>query len=226
MESYFLQFSKNIHSQCGEDGIIEKIFEILSIKDGIVVEFGAMDGVELSNTYNLWKNKKFKSILIEKFEDHRDTLEKLESEMDNVNCHICEISPNKEDENSLDNILHRSKFEVNNDNLSLMSIDVDSCDYQIFESLSDFKPKLIVIETNTNYNYNEDYISENNGCSLSSVNKLANEKGYSLVCHTGNAFFVRNDLFNSLPKKDYSIEKLYCNNECVSEQQKIKKVSE
>jgi hypothetical protein len=222
MESYFLKYSKNINSQCGEDGIIEKLFNLLSITDGIVVEFGAMDGVELSNTYNLWKNKKFKSVLIEKFENHRETLQKFEMEYENVNCHICEISSNREDENSLDNILRRSKFEINDDNLCLMSIDVDSCDYQIFESLSDFKPKIVIIETNTNYDYNEEYVSTNNGCSLFSVNNLANKKGYTLVCHTGNAIFVRNDLFDLLPKNDYTIKNLYCNNDCVSIQQSIK----
>jgi hypothetical protein len=222
MESYFLQFSKNIHSQCGEDGIIEKLFELLSINDGVVVEFGAMDGIELSNTYNLWKTKKFKSVLIEKFENHTETLQRFEIEMDNVNCHICEVSPNKNDENSLDNILRRSKFEINDDNLCLISIDVDSCDYQIFESLSDFKPKIVIIETNTNYNYNEEYITTNNGCSLFSVNELANKKGYTLVCHTGNAIFVRNDLFDLLPKNDYTIKNLYCNNGCVAIQQSLK----
>jgi hypothetical protein len=222
MESYFLQFSKNIHSQCGEDGIIEKLFELLSINDGVVVEFGAMDGIELSNTYNLWKTKKFKSVLIEKFENHTETLQRFEIEMDNVNCHICEVSPNKNDENSLDNILRRSKFEINDDNLCLISIDVDSYDYQIFESLSDFKPKIVIIETNTNYNYNEEYITTNNGCSLFSVNELANKKGYTLVCHTGNAIFVRNDLFDLLPKNDYTIKNLYCNNGCVAIQQSLK----
>jgi hypothetical protein len=222
MQSYFLKYSKNINSQCGEDGIIEELFKLLSITDGIVVEFGAMDGVELSNTYNLWKNKKFKSILIEKFENHRETLQKFEMEYENVNCHICEISPNKGDENSLDNILRRSKFEINDDNLCLISIDVDSCDYQIFESLSDFKPKIVIIETNTNYDYNEEYVSTNNGCSLFSVNNLANKKGYTLVCHTGNAIFVRNDLFDLLPKNDYTIKNLYCNNNCVNIQQSIK----
>jgi hypothetical protein len=222
MKSYFLQFSKNIHSQCGEDGIIEKLFELLSIKDGIVVEFGAMDGIELSNTHNLWKTKKFKAVLIEMFEGHTDILKKLESEMDNLDCHICRVSPNKNDENSLDKILHRSKFEINNDNLSLISIDVDSCDYQIFESLSDFKPKVVIIETNTSYNYNEEYVSTNNGCSLFSVNNLANSKGYKLVCHTGNAIFVRKDLFDLLPENDFTIENLYCNNGCVVIQQSIK----
>ena len=222
MESYFLKFSKNIKSQCGEDGIIEELLRILEINDGIVVEFGAMNGIDLSNTYNLWKNKKFQSILIEKNIINSDVLRSIEVEMDNVECHLCEISPDVKDINSIDNIISRSKFNVTNENLVLMSIDIDSCDYFIFESLTKYKPKIIVIETNTNFNYDEEYKSYDNGCSLFSVNDLAEQKGYRLICHTGNAFFVREELFHLLPQNDYSVKNLFCNNECVGIQQSIK----
>jgi len=222
MKSYFLNFSKNIYSQCGEDGIIEELLNLLQINEGIVVEFGAMDGYALSNTYGLWKNKKFKSILIEMSSIRERDLNKIQNEMDNVECLICQVSPNKQDTNSIDNILVRSKFSVNNENLVLMSIDVDSCDYQIFESIEKFFPKIIIIETNTNYNYDEEYVSVDNGCSLLSVKKLAEKKGYTLICHTGNAFLLRNDLIDLLPKEDYSLKNLFCNNECVNKQQSIK----
>ena len=46
-------FKKNYHSQGGEDGIIEKILEEAEIEDGLFVEFGAWDGVFLSNTCKL-----------------------------------------------------------------------------------------------------------------------------------------------------------------------------
>ena len=62
---YYFKYAKNIFSQNGDDGIIEKIFEHLKINDGVVVEFGAWDGIYLSNVYNLWKNKNFSALLIE-----------------------------------------------------------------------------------------------------------------------------------------------------------------
>jgi hypothetical protein len=222
MNSYFLQFSKNIYSQCGEDGIVEKLFDLLDIKNGIVVEFGAMDGVELSNTHRLWKTKNFKSVMIEMCEQHTQTLRNIENNFENVEAHICMISPDSNDYNSLDNILSRSKFEINDDNFILVSIDVDSCDYHIFNSLSKYKPKIVIIETNTNFNFNEEYVSHDNGCSLYSVNKLAESKGYKLICHTGNAIFVRTDLIDFLPKENYNLEDLYCNNDCVRIQQNLK----
>jgi hypothetical protein len=222
MESYFLKFSKNIYSQCGEDGIIEELFRILNINDGVVVEFGANNGVYLSNTFNLWKDKKFNVVLIERESIHFSSLEKLQSEMDNVECHLCEISTDITNVNSIDNILDRSKFDITDENLALMSIDVDTSDYFIFESLIRHKPKIIIIETNTNFDYTQEYASFHNGCSILSVNILAEQKGYKLVCHTGNAILVREDLFNLIPQNDYSLKNLFCDNDCVVIQQSIK----
>ena len=49
------------------------------------------------------------------------------------------VSPYLDNENSLDNILKRSKFKITNDNFSLLSIDVDSCDYYILDSIKELK---------------------------------------------------------------------------------------
>lgn len=51
------EFASNVTSQFGEDGIIEKILEVIGDANRWCVEFGASDGVYLSNTYNLIKNK-------------------------------------------------------------------------------------------------------------------------------------------------------------------------
>ena len=48
-------FSKSIFSQSGEDGILEKLFDVLNIKNGWCCEFGAGDGFNISNTLNLRK---------------------------------------------------------------------------------------------------------------------------------------------------------------------------
>ncbi|WP_295399002.1 hypothetical protein, partial [uncultured Thiocystis sp.] len=61
-------FAQNIYSQNGEDGIIAEVLKRISRSselDHWCVEFGAWDGVYLSNTYNLIKNKGYKAVLIE-----------------------------------------------------------------------------------------------------------------------------------------------------------------
>ncbi len=210
--SYYLQFAKNIYSQCGEDGIIEKLLKDLKIRNGgIVVEFGACDGVFLSNTVNLWKDVKFKSILIESDVEKYNNLVLNCGHLDHVECINKFVNPDPDHEDCLDNILENSKFKLTSSNFVLISIDVDTCDYQIFETLIKFTPKIVVIETNTNFAPDQDYIS-NNGSSLKSITDLAERKGYKLVCHTGNAFYVRNDLVDKLPDSDFSIENLSVNN--------------
>ena len=48
--NWLLKYRKNIFSQFGEDGIIEKIFSILPNTCKWCVEFGAWDGKHISNT--------------------------------------------------------------------------------------------------------------------------------------------------------------------------------
>ena len=57
-------FGHNVHSQFGEDGIIEKVFQILGTTSKRCIEFGAWDGFHLSNTANLW-TKGWAGVLIE-----------------------------------------------------------------------------------------------------------------------------------------------------------------
>ena len=56
---------KEIPAPDGEDGIIEKILEIIQPDDNWCVEFGAWDGKHLSNAYQLISQNLFKAVLIE-----------------------------------------------------------------------------------------------------------------------------------------------------------------
>lgn len=218
--SYYLQFAKNIYTQCGEDGIIEQLLNDLKIKSGVVVEFGACDGVFISNVLNLWKNKNFNAILIESDGEKYNDLQATCGRIDSVECLNYFINPDPNHPDCLDNILDKSKFKITKSNLVLVSIDVDTCDYGIFESMTRYAPKIVVIETNTNYGPDQDHISDQ-GSSLKSITELAERKGYKLVCHTGNAFYVRSDLFEKLPQEDYSVENLFMSNLDVDVMQRL-----
>ena len=58
-------FAKNVTSQYGEDGIVEKVLETVTDNDNWCVEFGAWDGKLFSNTCNLINNKDYLAVLIE-----------------------------------------------------------------------------------------------------------------------------------------------------------------
>ena len=62
---WLLSYMRNVTSQAGEDGIIEKIFEIIKENDKWCVEFGAWDGKKSSNTWNLITNKGWFGVLLE-----------------------------------------------------------------------------------------------------------------------------------------------------------------
>lgn len=212
-KSYYLNFVKNIFSQNGEDGIIEKLFNDLGITGGILCEFGAWDGIYLSNIANLYLHDlNYSAILIESDYNRANECAQLLKNYNNVEVQQCLISSDADSDNSIDNVLSKSSFNLNDDNFSLLSIDIDSCDYYVFESLKIHKPKVIIIETGNQslqHGYAYEYISYDSGCSLKSITDLAEKKGYKLVVHTGNAFFIREDLIDNLPKMDYSIENLY-----------------
>ena len=109
----------------------------------------------------------------------------------------------------IDNILEKSKFNITSDNFALMSIDIDSYDYYVFNSIEKYFPKVLILEVSSGYLPARDHISESDGCSIKSAYELGIEKGYKMVCHCGNVIFVRDDLVNKLPDYDYSIENLY-----------------
>lgn len=210
-ENYYAKYAKNIYTQNGDDGIIEKLLEDLKITDGVVVEFGAWDGVYLSNVFRLWRYKNFNALLIEGDSQKAQEIAEITKTFNNVECVNAFVSPNKEYPQCLNNLLKRSRFNITNDNLSLISIDVDSCDYYIFDSLTEFSPKIVIIETRT-FDCEDIYLEHatfDAGCSIKSVTDLAEKKGYKLVCHNGNAYFVRKDLTHMLPNEDFSFEKLY-----------------
>ena len=51
----FDSFKRDVFSQNGEDGILEAILDLIPKQDlrKLVVEFGAWDGINFSNTYSI-----------------------------------------------------------------------------------------------------------------------------------------------------------------------------
>lgn len=205
--SPYLKYSKNVYTQNGEDGILEKILEELNIDHGNVVEFGAWDGIYLSNVYRLWKYRNFKGILIESDSARAKDFYGFEEKAKMFNYLI---SPEKSNENSIDNVLDKIGIEGE---IAVMSIDIDSCDYYVMESMEKYRPAIIIIETSNSYGPDEVYKSYDSGCSMRAVWDLSIKKGYSMVAYTANAILVRNDLVYKLSEFDTKIgpEQMYIN---------------
>lgn len=199
-KNYFYEkYKNNVYSQNGEDGIVEELFKRLNINTGWVCEFGAWDGIHLSNTFNLIK-KGFNGVLIEsnkqKYKDLIKTADKY-SNITPINSMVGYL----EKDTLLDNILKKTDIPKDFD---LLSIDVDSCDYFIWDSLTQYNPKIVIIEINSSVDpYNEDWIYTPNHkhyttTAFRPMYNLGLSKGYRFVLHTGNMIFARNDLFEQL----------------------------
>lgn len=194
---FYKKYANNIYSQNGEDGIISELFNRLNINNGWVCEFGAWDGIHLSNTFNLVK-RNFNAVYIEgdkeKYKDLLKTAEKHKNIIP-INAFV----DHNDSENSLDNILKKTDIPFNFD---LLSIDIDSYDYHVWKSLKKYKPKIVIIEINSSIKVNNDkHIHEPNkyqGTGFKPTYDLGIEKGYKFILHTGNMFFVREDLFSEL----------------------------
>ena len=197
--------AKNIHSQFGEDGIIAEILSRLGI-DGEdrpkwCVEFGAWDGMYLSNTYNLIANKGWRAVLIEaNAERYKELCQNLPS--DDV-VKVCEFV-GFEGPNSLDAILGRTNIPKDFD---LLSVDVDGCDYHIWESLTQFQPKIVVVEHNPSIPIEVPYIQPRDfavkhGNGVRALDDLGHTKGYTAVAYTmTNLICVRDDLVEKVVGK-------------------------
>jgi hypothetical protein len=196
-----LNYRKNVYSQNGEDGVIEEILKRLEINDsGTFCEFGAWDGIYLSNTYNLI-NKGWKGVCIEGDEEkYKDLLKTSEKHKPNI------VPMNKfvdiQGENSLDIILKDTFLPKDFD---VLSIDVDSFDYHIWNSLNNYFPKIVIIEVDSSVLPPKETIHTVidkkvtvQGSSYTSTFKLALQKGYLPVCFIGNMVSVRQDLVKDL----------------------------
>src|SRR5882724_7437217 len=201
----FKEFEKNIQSQFGEDGVIEEIFKRIGYANKICVEFGAWDGVHLSNTWNLWSNQGWTALLIEENKQKFETLLSTTRGFNNVNAVNVHVSANGA--HSLESILEKSKFPADVD---LLSVDIDGDEYYILKSLVNYSPRVIVSEYNPTIPPDREIIQaegEYFGSSALSLLKLGHSKGYKLVhITTTNIFLVHQTAFGKLLIDEPSLE--------------------
>lgn len=209
--TYLARFKNDVTSQCGEDGVIEEIFNIIGTESRWCVEFGAWDGKYLSNTYNLIANKGWSGTLIEGSRQRFGQLEQTYA--GNPKAHlICDVVGFDPNRDSLDCILARTPIP---ERFDLLSIDIDGNDWYIWESVTRFRPRIVVIEFNPTVPNDVAFLQDkdpaiNQGCSLLALLDLAKSKDYELVCATAwNGFFVVKEEFHKFNIADNSIDAMY-----------------
>lgn len=180
------------YSQGGEDGVLLRIFERIGIRERFFVEFGACDGLDLSNTANLRLNHGWSGLLMEGGDRADGVLVRREHvDAENVEA------------------LFR-KYAVPRD-FDLLSIDIDGNDYWVWKAIESFSPRVVIMEYNvffmpdtaktmaydSDHLWDEKYFRFYHGASLAALEKLGRQKGYVLAYtepYCPNAIFVRRDV--------------------------------
>jgi hypothetical protein len=196
--TWLLEFKRDEHSQTGEDGIIEKILEVLPSNDKWCVEFGAWDGVFLTNTRSLICSKGFSAVLIEADKNKFLELQRNYTQHNNKVITINRFVGFGDNDN-LDRILSDTPIPKDFD---LLSIDIDGNDYHVWKRVLQYKPKVVIVEFNPTIPTEVRFVQPanpalNHGSSLLSLVELGKEKGYQLVSVLPfNALFVKDEYFH------------------------------
>ena len=188
-----LDYKKDLFSSTGNDGIIEKIFNVLDIKNGFFVEFGAWDGIKGSNCRKL-SLEDWSGIFIEADRLKFTQLEYNYMRNENIKC-IC--SAIDCEANKFDNIVN----DYIKGNIDFCSIDIDGLDLEIFESFEKFMPTVVCLEGGQMLEPNFKRVPEavaklNIQQSLGVINNSFEEKGYKLLCSYQDSFFVKKELYD------------------------------
>ncbi|MEK7643836.1 MAG: FkbM family methyltransferase [Patescibacteria group bacterium] len=194
--NWLAAYKNNITSQNGEDGVIEKIFEVVGETNKWCVEFGAGSGKKGNNTWNLIENKGWSAVLIEAERALFQDLKKYYQNNCQVVCARAAVASTGKQ--TLDNILTATAIPADFD---FLSIDIDGYDYHVWKAVERYRPRVVMIEINPNIPIDLEFVQPGNiracgGSSLSAMAKLARAKGYELIVAFGvNAVFVKKELF-------------------------------
>ncbi len=186
-------------SQHGEDGVVAEILARIGAGSEFFVEFGVESGRE-GNCVFLADVMGWEGLFIEPEADFHAALERKYAARPAVRTHRAAVSPHNVQE-----LFTRCGVPVEP---TVLSIDVDGADYWIWERITDFRPRLTIIEYNASLPAGRRLVQPRDhvggwqgtdffGASLDALAELGRRLGYRLV-HTdlsaANAFFVRSDL--------------------------------
>jgi hypothetical protein len=197
------RFERKVHSQNGEDGVIEAIFSEIGVTNRYFVEFGCHEAEECNAALLLeqgWQGLLMDGGGVSK--NPRAVVRKEFIRAENIN-----------------NLFR--KYEVPQA-FDLLSIDIDGNDYWVWRAITPYRPRVVIIEYNAHFPPSESRViiydpkfmwtaTDYFGGSLRAMKELGEEKRYTLVYCEGtgaNAFFIANE---ALPTgfRPRPIEQLY-----------------
>lgn len=170
MLSFVEKYGGGDHSQNGEAGIITECIKRIGYGTGIAVEFGAPTKSYCSNIFHLHDTH---HLVYFDIDPQQEGIFKCNIVPENVN----ELLPA----------------------CDVLSIDIDGNDYEVWKAYNG-TPDIVIIEINSSLPPTKAHFSLERGASYITMLLLGLDKGYFLLCHTGNMVFVRNEHRSLFPE--------------------------
>jgi hypothetical protein len=168
------KYAGNSHSQNGEDFILQEVLGRLVLATGHAVEVGGNDGRWLSNIRNLIEQGWVGTFVEANYGLH------------------CQSVQNWKGNPRVKSICSK----VNGQNVNafvkdceVFSTDTDGADYEIFKGLKS-KPKIVIVEIDSSIPPDSYEFNSDGGAGYRPMTELGIEKGYFLLCHTGNLILI------------------------------------
>ena len=202
-----------VFSQWGDDGIIQYLISKMNFPNNTFVEFGVENYTE-SNTRFLLMNNNWSGMVIDGSEKNISFI-KNDPIYWQFDLFAKKAFINAE---NIESLIDESGF---NEELGILSIDIDGNDYWVWKAINKYRPCIVIIEYNSIFGpakpwtipYDPNFRRGEHakgkqywGSSLLSLCDLAEEKGYDFIgCNLigNNAYFIRKD-------KNSQLESLTC----------------
>ncbi len=210
------RYEFKVFSQAGEDGIISEIFNRIGTTNKFFVEFGVGNGLENNSAYLLVKG--WQGYWIEGSERFCQSIrQSFEDLIANQQLTLKNTFITGE---NIEDLFRKGNVPTE---LDLLSIDIDGNDYWVWQAITNYRPRVVILEYNAIYPPESSWVMQYNpshqwkynshmGSSLKALEKLGHQKGYKLVAcsFSGvNAFFVREDLLADHFCSPFSAENHY-----------------
>lgn len=197
MLSFLNQYARNyVFSQNGEEGILQECIRRLNLRYGHAVEIGGSDGVFCSNIAYLLTHG-WGGLYVEASYD--------------LYCQSAtnwsKLARESHDNSHLQRPVRHQCSRVDGDNINafvdercdVLSLDTDGSDFEIFRGLR-ARPKIVIVEIDSSIEPPSERVNADGGVGYWTMTTLALEKGYFVLCHTGNLCLVHQDYAHLFPE--------------------------
>jgi hypothetical protein len=193
-----------VFSQWGDDGIIQYLISHLDISNKTFIEFGVENYIE-SNTRFLLINNNWKGYVLD---GSSENIKYIKNDLDISWAYELHAECSFIDCDNINALIKKSGFD---NEVGLLSVDIDGNDYWVWKAINCISPVIVIVEYNSIFGkntqwtipYDPNFIRKNKhssglyfGASLKAFVELGKEKGYNFIgCNSkgNNAYFIRND---------------------------------